>query len=367
MNKKILLSILVMIIIAGLGVIVYFFLILRCPKSCDDGNSCTQDICSKETNYKCFYTKLEGPQLGCLAKVTCGKELCKTGVCQTDYVSDCCGNNICEIKEPRETYETCPADCPNCDDDNKCTKDSYDYHQQECFNKIIIPCCGNKICDEGAEKFSNCPADCQHCNDNNKLTADSFNYKTQKCENVVTHHFFDDFEEGTTNWEFTDERGNPTAWSTTMEGSNTVLRATGYWGNLRQKAWTDYIFKVKFKITQGNIQFNYRIGEKGMRANRYMIGVSSDYLSLTKSIGQNFYNLVGFQNLNLGKGWHTFEIRGYGNILNIFVDNKLLIKNKDTESPILSGEIALEVPDEAEVFIDDVEIKVITEKDIIHP
>lgn len=52
----------------------------RCPVSCDDGNECTKDYCSKETDYECRHDKM----------------------------GNCCGNGICE---DNENYENCLADC----------------------------------------------------------------------------------------------------------------------------------------------------------------------------------------------------------------------------------------------------------------
>lgn len=181
MNKKILIFICIGILIVGLGVVSYFFLIPRCPESCDDRNPCTQDSCSKQTNYQCSYTKLSGAQPGCLAEVTCGKESCKAGVCQIDYISNCCGNKICEVDE---TYPDCPADCPNCDDSNKCTADWYDYHQQKCVNKpmVDIVCCGNGVCETG-ETYENCAQDCPNCDDGNKCTKDYYDYHQKICVN----------------------------------------------------------------------------------------------------------------------------------------------------------------------------------------
>jgi len=390
---------------------------MKCHESCDDGNPCTQDIYSYETD-ECTYIKLDGPQPGCSAEVTCGREICKAGVCQIDYISNCCGNKICEVGEvypdcvadcpncddnndctkdsydyhqhkcvntpildviccgngvceTGEAYQNCPRDCPNCDDDNKCTKDSYDYHQRKCLNEIIIPCCGNGICDKDAETYSNCPADCPSCDDNNRLTADSFNYKTQKCENIVTHFFIDDFEKGTQNWIFYDAEGKPTttAWTTMVEDSNTVLKGTGHnWAQLRGKQWDNYIYQAKFKRIQGDIHFNYRLilGPKG--PDRYFIGFyGSNSLVLNKQIGENFFHGLAFGNIALAPGWHTIEIRGYDNILNIYIDNNLLIKYKDTNNPVLSGGVAFETLENSEFLLDDVEIKVITEKDIIYP
>jgi len=394
-----------------------------CPQDCelcDDGNPCTQDIYSYETD-KCSYIKLTGPQPGCSAKVTCGNQTCKAGICQIEYLSNCCGNKICEVGETYgscsadcpncddtnkctidsydyhkqkcvnipildvvccgntvcetgETYENCPRDCPNCDDNNECTKDRYDYHQQKCVNEIIIPCCGNRICDEGVEEYSNCPRDCPNCDDNNRLTADSFNYETQKCENIVTHYFIDDFEEGVLNWDFYDAEGKPTttAWGTMVEDDNAVLRGTGHnWARLWNKSWANYIFKVRFKMIKGGMHFNYRLNSGAGIFTRYMIEVHSNTkigVTLRKSTDPTtHFNLSSEKLIQLDENWHTFEMRGYSNILNVYIDDELLIKYKDTESPILSGGVAFETFGESEFLIDDVEIKVIAEEDIIYP
>lgn len=496
MSKKILIFIGVVIVITGLGVGGYFFLIPRCPESCDDGNSCTNDFCSPETDYqckyssivgategcqglvetckqyqcveeecqivaltdccgneeceagedwetcpqdcelcddgnpctqdiysyetgKCSYIKLRGVQSGCLAEVTCGSYRCKAGVCQIEYESDCCGNKICEVEETYktcstdcpncddknectideydyhkhkcvntpildviccgnsvcetgETYENCARDCPNCDDDNKCTKDNYDYYTQKCINEIIIPCCGNRICDEDVETYSNCSTDCPNCNDSNRLTTDSFNYQTQKCENIVTHYFIDDFEEGTQNWTFYDEEGKTTttAWGTIVEDNNTVFKGTNHnWADLQIKEWDNYIFKFRFKMIKGEMNVNFRNNNVEGGLNRYFITLwQGTRLDLQKQLG-SVESITGLKNIafRFGGNWHTFEIRGYNNILNIYIDDNLLIKYKDTENPVLSGRVSFETIEKSEFLIDDVEIKVITEEDIIYP
>ncbi|MBW2966490.1 S8 family serine peptidase [Candidatus Woesearchaeota archaeon] len=91
-----------------------------------------------------------------------------------------CGNEICE---QGENYTNCPEDCPDCDDNNICTVDSYNYTEQKCVNTPIIPCCGNEICELG-ENHTNCPDDCPNCDDNNICTVDSYNYIEQKCVNT---------------------------------------------------------------------------------------------------------------------------------------------------------------------------------------
>lgn len=82
-------------------------LIPECPKSCDDSNRCTNDFCSKETGYKCMN----------VLKLNCD------------------GNGICEAGEYGKS-----ADCPDCDDDNKCTADSYDAASKQCIHVGMKGC-----------------------------------------------------------------------------------------------------------------------------------------------------------------------------------------------------------------------------------
>lgn len=390
-----------------------------CPQDCelcDDGDPCTEDIYSYKSGL-CSYIKLTGPQPGCSAKVTCGSWSCRAGVCQIEYISNCCENKTCEVEETYETcstdcpncddknectideydyhlqkcvnapildvvccgntvcetgetYEKCAKDCPNCDDDNECTNDSYDYHQQKCINEIIIPCCGNEICDEDVEKYSSCPTDCPDCDDNNELTADSFNYETQECEHMVTHYFIDDFEEGVLNWNFQNLEGkSTTTWGAIAENGNTALSGKDHNWATYWEEWTDYIFKVRFKRVKGGLHVNFRhtSDEKGW--NRYFVSLwQGTNIELQKQLGPS-ESIQTLKNVSFAfdKNWHTFEIRGYNNILNVYIDNKLLIKYKDTKDPILSGAVTFETLDDSEFLVDDVEIKVITEEDVVYP
>lgn len=297
----------------------------------------------------------------CLAKI-CFTEQCKNNKCMYSPIINCCGNEICEVNE---TYPECAVDCPSCDDFNNCTIDRYDYHEQECVNNPIIPCCGNGICDENAETYLNCSADCPSCDDNNKLTEDSFNYATQNCENPVTHYFFDDFESGIENWLFYAAEENA-SWNTTVENGNTVLRGIGHiWADPGEEARNGYIFKFRFKRIKGSLSVNFRFGQDS----RYLIDLDDGgTLHLHKQLGpvESMQEPKSVQ-FDLNENWRTFEIRGYGNILNIYLDDELLIKYKDTEDPILSGRAAFENGDDSEFLIDDVEIKLITAEDIIYP
>lgn len=123
--------------------------------------------------------------IDCLTK-TCFTVQCTDKKCAYSLIANCCGNEICEVGE---AYPECVADCPDCDDVNECTKDSYDYHEKTCVNKPIlnVVCCGNGLCEIG-ETYENCVRDCPNCDDENQCTEDSYDYHEQKCINepIVT-------------------------------------------------------------------------------------------------------------------------------------------------------------------------------------
>lgn len=94
-----------------IGSIIILFILINllipeCPNSCDDGKLCTNDFCSASTGYKCMNT----------LKLNCN------------------GNGICESAE----YGT--ADCPSCDDNIKCTADTYDTSLKQCIHSEIKGC-----------------------------------------------------------------------------------------------------------------------------------------------------------------------------------------------------------------------------------
>jgi len=130
MKKGVIIGIVLGILLLGTITSLFLFtnLFKSCPSSCDDFNECTEDFCFEETDFNCINKPID----------------------------NCCGNEKCETGE---NYENCADDCPNCDDSNSCTDDSYDYHLKACVNKKIIPCCGNDIC-ESVESTKTCPEDC---------------------------------------------------------------------------------------------------------------------------------------------------------------------------------------------------------------
>jgi len=160
----------------------------------------------------------------------------------------CCGNNICETGE---TYENCAQDCSSCDDTNECTKDSYDYHGQKCIHESIIPCCGNDICDQGVETYLDCLTDCPNCDDNDGITTDSFNYETQKCENIVIPYFTDDFEEST---DWSPDWPDYMTWDT--EQAHSGLRSLKTTLNNVPLDW--YIWRTNFIPVKANQKYNLK-------------------------------------------------------------------------------------------------------------
>lgn len=374
----------------------YANLFPSCPASCDDGNSCTTETCSKSTGYRCEVKKVPN----CCGNKTCESsetyETCTADCplcddnskCTKDYfdynkqqcvsapITDtvCCGNTVCEVGED---YQSCAKDCPSCDDNKKCTRDFFDYHKGQCVNETIPNCCGNNICEAGVEQYSSCSADCPNCDDGNKLTSDSFNYKTQKCANVLTHYFIDNFEDGSSNWNFYDGvtgAPNPSAWTLVKDGSNTVLRGTEHnFADLVPAKWDNYILKLKFKKVSGWLQINLRNNffVPTDITHRYIFRLEDqgNHISFAKGLNEakSQYQELANSSASFASGWHTLELRAYNNIFNISIDGNLLIKYKDIQNPFLSGKINFETGENTVFLFDNIEVKLITERDIVSP
>ena len=174
----------------GGGFAIWYSQIPQCPESCDDGNPCTKDFCSSETDYRCQHSQIAGPTEGCQGLVeTCLGYQCIEGECQLLTFVDCCGNKKCEKDED---WNACPEDCESCDDKNPCTLDysvyepdyqckhsfvigptegckggagtclEYQCAKGKCESVTVANCCGNKRCEAG-ESYITCPVDCISC------------------------------------------------------------------------------------------------------------------------------------------------------------------------------------------------------------
>jgi hypothetical protein len=77
------------------------------------------------------------------------KEDCPDKAC---FAKECASNNC---------FYSQAIPCPECDDNDECTDDSFDYGKQACVNKGIFPCCGNGNCESYYEEtYLTCPQDC---------------------------------------------------------------------------------------------------------------------------------------------------------------------------------------------------------------
>ncbi|MFH1376170.1 MAG: hypothetical protein ABIH25_00895 [Candidatus Woesearchaeota archaeon] len=186
-------------------------------------------------------------------------------------------------------------------------------------------------------------------------------------------YFFDDFEGGIDNWVFNSGGGG--TGSIVDENGNAVLKLTGVVQPDLPRNWDNYLFKFRFKRIEGSVHVNFRKTSRHEGQSRYIVAMSHQMNNLNKHF--NVYDDENWKRLddtNFGfdGGWHTLEIRGYDNILNVYLDDKILYKYKDTENPFLSGMPGFEIhtgglPITPEFLIDDVEVKLITAEDVIYP
>ncbi len=81
-----------------------------CPKSCDDGNPCTLDVCGAQTQNKCVYKPLDGEMGSCSGEEKgCLDKKCSLGACVENKVRACDYEISCKIPQlvspPYEYYK----------------------------------------------------------------------------------------------------------------------------------------------------------------------------------------------------------------------------------------------------------------------
>ena len=100
----------------------------------------------------------------------------------------------------------------------------------------------------------------------------------------------------------------------------------------------------------------YRVSDVG----RYYIGISEDVASLGRTIFPNDHTKLENIDTSISLNtWYTINIIGKGSNIKVYVDSKLMIDHTDIE-PLYSGRIGYEVLQNSEVYVDNVELKVIT-------
>ncbi|MBU2638909.1 MAG: hypothetical protein KJ955_08090 [Nanoarchaeota archaeon] len=188
-----------------------------CNQTCeDDGDPCTQDICSKKTDYKCTH---EPVQNNCLNKTS----TCKDGTFISCNDNNICTSDNCEGWGGQEMIEGLEFSCSNrpikpCQNDGYC-----DDNEADCldlnqgmpteYSSIEIPSTGELICggssvSAGSAGVGECNfpnknpgeinTDCPStCDDGDITTYDRYDAENQTCEHIPK---CDDGDSSTNDW-----------------------------------------------------------------------------------------------------------------------------------------------------------------------
>jgi len=201
-----------------------------------------------------------------------------------------------------------------------------------------------------------------HCNSETDML-------TEEC------HFIEDFEGSLERWTFSSggQGYNGVGNVEVEDDGNTYLRIVGVERANVHRIWDNYLFKFRFKMVTGNVHADFRRSE-GYEdgARRYLVSINDKgVLNLNEQMGRDFQKLEDID-LLLDDNWHTLEVRCYDDIMNVYVDNRLVAKHKDTTNTLFSGWVRFEVhtggsPVVPELFVDDVEVRLITQSEIIYP
>jgi len=169
--------------------------------------------------------------------------------------------------------------------------------------------------------------------------------------------FTDNFENGTAeNWRM-DAPLMGNGWSVELDGGNYVLNGSGFtWAQLMNDIgadWTDYSFKARIKLLDGDIGLNYRLTVNGW----YTVNLSSITLSFTKE--QPLGVISSLTNISMTTSfgiWHNVEVIGVGGNIKVYIDDVLRLDYTDTNN-LVSGGIGL-FPSQtnSHVHIDDVRV-----------
>lgn len=104
---------------------------LRCPDSCDDGDKCTRDYCSKATNYECKHDKIEPCE---------GNGICEVG--ENPFLAYSLEEAV-KTRAVQTTKLNYKLDCPEtCSDNDDTTIDYYNVTLQKCihfFKNVYSP------------------------------------------------------------------------------------------------------------------------------------------------------------------------------------------------------------------------------------
>ena len=157
------------------------------------------------------------------------------------------------------------------------------------------------------------------------------------------------------------ENGRPAEWNlspgweVTMGESGNVLAGQGHvWATLNDNFLSDYRLRFKLKLNgEAAVHANFRLAAG---PSRYFIGLNRNALYLSKQTGPDTFVEDLARAPGLGSGWHNVEIAGSSSTVTISVNGQIVMTYDDPE-PLLSGGIAFESLTDAQVWIDEVEIR----------
>jgi hypothetical protein len=251
------------------------------------------------------------------------------------------------------TYSNCTKITPKtCEANTKC---DFSLSGFKSTSEMEDNCCGNTLCEEGSETNSDCPNDCPNCDDNSKLTSDSFNYKTQECENIVTHYFIEDFEEGKTSI------GTGENWKIIDDQKNKVLDCPGIkingvendWATFGNDDWANYESELSFKLVENLKGFGFHFFSKEEQG--YIVDIQDRKITLKKGSqqGRVEVSLEPFD-FKLDK-WYVLKTEKTGNNINIYIDDTQIFEYKDSQ-PVDTGQLRIETFGDGHVRLDDISI-----------
>jgi hypothetical protein len=251
------------------------------------------------------------------------------------------------------TYWNCSKTTPAACEMGKC---DFSVSGYKFVSDMKDDCCGNTLCEEGYETNSDCPKDCPSCDDNSRLTVDSFSYKTQECENIVTHYFTEDFEEGKTsigkgeNWKIIDDQGDKALDCSGKE----INGVENDWANFGNNDWANYESELNFKLVENHKGFGFHFFAKEKQG--YIVDIREGIISLMKESQQGREEVsskpFGFK---LDK-WYVLKTKISGNNINIYVDDATVIEYIDNE-PLDAGQLRIETFGDGHVRLNNISIK----------
>ena len=253
------------------------------------------------------------------------------------------------------TYWNCSKIAPGvCETNNKCGLSLSGFKST---SEMKDNCCGNTLCEEGNETNSDCPNDCPSCDDNSRLTEDSFNYETQKCENIATHYFIEDFEEGKTsiskkeNWKIVDDQGDKV-----LDCPGKKINGVEHdWANFGSSDWANYELELNFKLVENLMGFGFHFFSKGEQG--YIVDIRDRKITLKKGSQQSREEIILEPfDFKLNE-WYVLKTEKTGSNIKIYIGDTMVLEYADNQ-PLDAGLLRIETFGDGHVRLDDISIQI---------